>query len=257
MKKWFDDFLNKSNIEFSKDELNRIEFLKSDYANRLYERFTDDYEMFDFETSTHPTSASKINALERIKQSIENGKIFDKSYFDILSLNGATVHFNDQRFIEFAISYSILNHDAEQTAFIVLIEIWQVHLLNLIILEYDKKKVTLATNYFKINMNFDDRIFPNVQSHQFFLLTVNRDEFEVKRNWISQLYRILKSLKFNGKHEIYIKSNEFEFADYWNGHELEYEIKKHEKGIGLDGGKPHSVQNKLIESWYKEYIMKL
>lgn len=252
MKNRFDRFLNKQNIVFSKEEIDKIELLKVDYANKLYEGFTYDYEMFDCETSTHPTSASKINALERIKQDIENGKIFDKSYFDVLELKGATVNYNDQKFIEFAVGYSILEHDCAQTAFIALKEIWQVHLLNLMILEYHKNEYSLTTNYFKINMGFDDKVFPNTKSHQFFIQTINRAEFEISRNWISQLYRFLKS-KTKHNPNCHIKGTEFEFADYWNKYNCGYIIKKYDKSTGMASQNSESNEYELIRSWYKNF----
>lgn len=252
MKSWFDRYLHKFNVEFSKDELSKMEKLKADYSKCLFEDFSIYYEMFDCETSTHIISTSKINALESIKQGVENGKIFDKSYFDIIQLKGATVLFNDYKFMEFAISYSILDHDCEQSAFIVLKEIWQVHLLNLMILEWHKNDIQLSTNYFKITLDYDTIIFPNKISHQFFIETINRPEFEIKRKWLSQLFRFLKG-KNNGKNECFLKGNEFEFADYWNRHKMNYEIKKHQKGIGLNGGNVNSMEYELIESWYKEF----
>ena len=253
MKNSFDRFKNKWNVEFSKEEIIKIDELKTKYANELYDRFTHDYEMFDFEISTHPTSASQIEELEKIKQNTESSRTFRKSYFDILKLQGATVIFNDKKFIEFAIGFSILDHDLEQVAYMVLLEIWQVHLLNLMILERQKMDMQLSTNYFKFNLDLDTNIFPNAESHHFFIQTINRKEFEITNKWISQLYRFLKS-KTKQNPNCCIKSTEFEFADYWNKYNTGYIIKKYEKSTGIAPQNTLLTEYELIRNWYYEFI---
>lgn len=252
MDNYFEEFFKRVRIEFSKDELEKLESLKVEYANRLYEDFDHIHAIFDFETSTHLPGPSKINALERIKQGIESGKIFDKSYFKVLKLENANVIFNDTEFLRFAVGYSILDHDCEQSAFMVLKEIWQVHLLNLMILENSGINIQVSTNYFKINMDFDSNIFPNATSHQFFIQTVNRSEFQISHKWISELYRFLKSkIKYNP--DCHIKCTEFEFADYWNKYNLGYDIKKYHKSTGMAPQDTASNEYILIRSWYDKF----
>lgn len=221
MKSWFDHYENKINFKFSPDELEKIDVLKTDYANRLYEKFTYSYEIYDIETSTHPTSAPKINALEKLKDIIVDGKNFDKSYFDILKLNGSTVKFNDQRFIEFALSYSILNHDSEQTAYVVLNQIWEVHLLNLMILEWDNNNVQLSTNYFSdkpFQNSWNDQIFEDQLSHKFFdFVFENWLKSEKAMNTVHFVYRIMSKKTTESKIDNYtIHAIQRDFMEFWN-----------------------------------------
>lgn len=252
MESRYNRFTNIYKVEFSKQELEKINELKCNYENLLFEQFSYSFEIFDLETSTHIIPSAKINALEKIKLAIEDGPIFDKSYFDVLRLKGATIQFNDEKFIEFAVGYSILDHDAEQSAFIVLKEIWQVHLLNLMILDCHEKNTSLSSNYLEINLKYDDTIFPNTISHEFFLQTINRSQFKVNRKWVSQLFRFLRS-KNDGKNECYVVANEFQFADYWKKNIETFEIKKYDKKTSMAPIDQSSDELLSIKAWYKEF----
>ena len=105
---------------------------------------------------------------------------------------------------------------------------------------------------FNVEVEYDETIFPNPCSFQFFNSVIQYAEFEFRRKWVSQLYRYLKVMN-DGKHDIYLRGNEIQFAEYWNGLDLSYKIPIYTKSVGLDSTKNRSVEHNKIESWYNSF----
>lgn len=249
MESKFDRFLNRQIVQFSNDELAQLDSLKLKYQNQLFDEFQTYSEHYDLETSTHVTSNAKIDSLEKLKNEVLEDRSFAKPFFKILSLNGANVVFDNDKFIEFAISYSILNDDSEQTAWLQLLDIWKVHLLNLLILDWEERSVELSSNH-----KPHDPIFFDKPSEDFFWRCVNNYPKKKTKVYLSSLYQFM--LFETGRNRVFklsVTATKYDFAKYLVSNDLLNKVDEATKKTGLPhidfSNKTHNDLLKSIESY--------